>query len=50
MEEEQKNKPRKPDFKGAVKIALWINGTTASLHIGDLKLRLEANEEAMKNV
>ena len=42
---EQTTKPRKPDYKGNLKIALWVNGETASLHIGDLKLRLDVNKE-----
>lgn len=37
--------PRKPDFKGNIKIAAWVNGDTISLHIGDMKLRLTKNDD-----
>lgn len=38
-------KPRKPDFRGNIRVALWVNGESASLHIGDMKIRLEKNKE-----
>ena len=44
MAEETKFEKRKPDYTGIIRIALWVNGENASLHIGDMKLKLEKNK------
>jgi hypothetical protein len=44
MAEEKQFEKRRPDFTGYIKLALWVNGDSCSLHIGDLKLKLEKNK------
>lgn len=43
MDEEHK-KPRRPDFVGFIRVSLWNNGDYASLHIGDMKIKLNKND------